>query len=801
MDADQAIGFTNSLLVDRGLKNLDNIESTLFREVWKGRQGKTYQQIADSEAYGLGTIKDDASELWQRLTTLFEERVTRNTLRAVVERYSCRVSKAALPSGQILKTDVSRRSSSESEGRNPGFVGRESDIAHLNTLVSQGTKVILICAKGGVGKTTLARIYLQQQFCSYIEFPIAKETQNITSVESLVEERLKQLGEEPGREFGVSLDRLKRKLQTERIGVLIDNLEPALDKNGKFIEPHRGYVELLRVLSDPTVQSVTLVTSRECLRESAVTVRHYPLEGLDVAAWQAFFYSRNIQTSSPSLKRDAGEILPTGEVDSPALHEMHKAYGGNAKAMDILSSAILQDYEGDLEAYWQVNQGDLLIERDLEDLVATQFSRLQQLDSDSYKLLCRMGCYRYQDVPTVPEGGLFCLLWDVPEAKHRRVIKSLKDRSLVEFGNGEYWLHPVIRAEAISRLRASEDWETANRKAAEFWTESVKVVEVVEDAMRALEAYYHYIEINAYKQACNVIIKKRKTPEKKNEFLGNSFYRLGLLQLMIFVIDKIIIFSSGHEFSRVYNILGDLYWLTGCLHKAIKYHEKSREMAIESKDKELEIISFFNIGLCQIDLGEIQEAINLFEKVTFLAETNECHRCAVSAWYCLAFLNSQLGHEQKALRLANKVEQELSLITRQWSAWSSGYSLLFLGATYKNLKNKEKSYNLYCQAISFSERANYPQVKAKALIGLAELYREENFETALSHHSEAIKLLDKIGAKCDIAEAYYQLGLTYQKIGEDHKSQENFKKAIRLFSEMEAPKQVEKVQQAMKAGD
>jgi hypothetical protein len=53
----------------------------------------------------------------------------------------------------------------------------------------------------------------------------------------------------------VSLDRLKRKLQNERIGILIDNLEPTLDAAGKFIEAHRRHVELLRVLSDPTVQS------------------------------------------------------------------------------------------------------------------------------------------------------------------------------------------------------------------------------------------------------------------------------------------------------------------------------------------------------------------------------------------------------------------------------------------------------------------------------------------------------------------------------------------------------------------
>ena len=39
-------------------------------------------------------------------------------------------------------------------------------------------------------------------------------------------------------------------------------------------------------------------------------------------------------------------------------------------------------------------------------------------------------------------------------------------------------------------------------------------------------------------------------------------------------------------------------------------------------------------------------------------------------------------------------------------------------------------------------------------------------------------------------------GLTYQKIGETEKSHTNFNEAIRLFNEMEAPKQIEKVKKA-----
>lgn len=124
----------------------------------------------------------------------------------------------------------------------PNFVGREEAIADLDGLLSRGFKIIVIQARAGIGKTTLARHYLQRRFDAVLEFPIAKATKDIAPVEALLEEKLRQLGEEPGREFFVSLDRLKRRLQGDsqsdpyrnRLGILIDNLEPALDPNGRW---------------------------------------------------------------------------------------------------------------------------------------------------------------------------------------------------------------------------------------------------------------------------------------------------------------------------------------------------------------------------------------------------------------------------------------------------------------------------------------------------------------------------------------------------------------------------------------
>ena len=113
---------------------------------------------------------------------------------------------------------------------------------------------------------------------------MAKKTANIIPAASVVEEWLQRdLNQDSGKEFGINLSRFKRYWSTvprllkaglavyriprsqHRVGVLIDNLEPALDKDGKLIFPHRDYIELLRILADSQVQSTTIITSRDRL--------------------------------------------------------------------------------------------------------------------------------------------------------------------------------------------------------------------------------------------------------------------------------------------------------------------------------------------------------------------------------------------------------------------------------------------------------------------------------------------------------------------------------------------------------
>lgn len=771
MNIEAALVLADDLIFTQTGKHLSDLQATIIRQIY---QGQKYFEIAQVYSCTEGHVKDVASVLWKVLSKALGEKVNKSNLKSVLAR------KLIAPSLEIVSTLPITSTS---------FIGRHSEIIHINDLIQQRHKIIVIQGEGGIGKTTLAQQYLQQQdFELVLELLMAKETANITSVESVVEEWLKKdFNEEPGREFGISLLRLKRHLENQRLGILIDNFEPALNAQGMIIDYHRGYVELLRVLADAKVKCVTLITSRDRFCEPDLNLHHYRLRGLDLSAWGEYFRTTSLSS------------------DASTLQEIHFTYGGNPKAMEILAGVIKTDFAGNMQQYWQENQGDPLTEMDLKNLVASQFNRLQILDEKAYQLLCRLGCYRYQDVPTIPLGGLLALLWDVEPRMRKQAIASLCHRSLIEYHQGQYWLHPVIRAEAIIRLRSTDQWQKANSHAAEFWTESVNTIITLQDALMAWEAYYHYLDIQDFEQASLIILKPRKNQWEQFLPLGSTLYRMGLLQAVLTAIPQVIPhLQSSHYRSELSNILGDLCWITGKIHEAISHQQEAIIIAtqglavIEAKPensrliyylKMLEVDSLLSIGLYHIDLGEFLEASVFLNRVIQLAQNTSHYRWAQKATICLALVQSCLGSQENAKLLADKIYSNKQLLEH---SGRNAYFMQVLAQTYVNLGEFSQATELLEGAITVSQQSHYPQILAKAFMTQAEIHRKQNsLHLALDIQLEAIQILEDIGAKCDLAEGYYQLALIQQQMGDNN--QENFQKAILLFTEIKAPKQVEKV--------
>ena len=681
---------------------------------------------------------------------------------------------------------------------NSSFVGRSGAIAKLDELFKQH-KLVLILGEGGRGKSTVVNVYCQK-FKLHRFHKLGAE---ITNAESLVDVWLQELfGEEPsGQEFRVKLDRLRQYLidDNQNICIVLDNLEPALE-NGRFKEEHHRYIALLEVLSNPLVKSVTLITSREPISENGIMVYNYELPELDNRAWCEYFQFHEIQVGEKALEN----------VNS-ALNQMHSAYGGNAECMYIFSGVI--EHSKDLVAYWETNKEDLLlVHPKIEGLIKRQFDVLQTNNPLAYKLLCRIGCYRYQDeVATVPEDGILAMLWNEPRDKAKRAIKNLRDRCLIKFSEQDrgYFLHRVMRDEAASRLKDehgewTEEGEKANREAAIFWSNSVFTVESGDLALRATESAKHFFAINDFDASAAEMIKRRKNEfysYKGGEYLFDSVERLGLTLNLVPFIEKIVDNINPSEASiKAYQFLGGHYCLIGKLKEGLLSHERSKSIADQMGYLFYQINSRVMVGTGNLKMFDIESAHDSFSSALNLTESMKedgLKYLRGYACFCLALAKS-FQNEKNITAIENLLSQsEQIMCLSKLSTWGGAFYPLYSGMAYQNIGRFEIASEKYKEAINFAKESRFKQVEGIVTNLQASILRinKEN-ESAIILHFKAKELLDEVGSIGDLPEVYFQLGLTYQAMGEHDQAEEYKAKALELFTQMEAPKQIERVNKA-----
>lgn len=834
--APKAVELADNLVFAVTGRHLNDLQRTILHQVW---QGQKYLDIAHGSGYTEGHIKDVAYQLWRLLSRVTGEKVTKATVKSALRRCWYRLPSphattpcpettnlhdfevpsplephypSSLSPGVALADWVSSAPPAPllpSIQPGPGtpdlhFVGRQAALNHLQALLRAGDRAIVIQGEGGLGKTTLAQHFVAQQEVDLtLELLMAKDIADLTPAEWVVEEWLRQdCGVEAGHEFGVTLDRLKRHLRQRRVMVLIDNLEPCLDAQGCFVAAHRRYGELLRILTDPRSPTVTIITSRDRLCEPGLPLSHYRLPGLDLSAWATYFDQRGV--------RGAATIVAA----------MHSAYGGNAKAMELLCGTIQADYGGDAATYWHLHREALLAPVALKNLVESQIQRLRQLDPAAYRLFCRLGVYRYQDVPTVPLAGIRALLADLPPDRHPGVIASLQNRSLLEHHQGRYWLHPVVREGALAQRHQDpaqqQDWQQAHQQAAQFWTESVVRIGNLSDALQALEAYYHYLAIQDFAAAARVILHSRDNQWQQFLPLGSTLYRLGLVQPIAEAITTVLdrLPPNNADASELYNILGDLRWIQGRLQDAIACQQSAITLAQAHLDQDrpaptshrwyyltmLLVDSQLSLGLYHLDLWELDTAAGWFTQVIQRATGTRHQSWADKATTCLALVRSCQGQLEEANALAAAVTPT---VMGQEGSGRHAFFVQLLGHTYLNLGNLAMAETLFQTAIAAAEAGHYLQIQANALSGLGRIQAQwGNFAAAAAHHQAAIALLDEVGAKCDLATAHLHLALTLAQ-ADPHlgpaldQVKHHQWMAETLFAAIPAPQQMARIQPAL----
>ena len=354
-------------------------------------------------------------------------------------------------------------------------------------------------------------------------------------------------------------------------------------------------------------------------------------------------------------------------------------------------------------------------------------------------------------------------------------------------------------------MKASGEWEEVNRKAAEFWEEITIMITTPTECFRCLEAYYHYIIIKDWNNASFILIKENNDTRLIAK-LRSFGYIQNCLNILYFIRDKPNITNLIR--SRIWVYIADANSISGKFKNAIYEYKKAILLLVNAEKNNLEKITYSYIdwkgalALLYMNLAEYEKSISIFEELiplTYTIDDNTGKKFLTYIYASLSMSYFYTGKCELSLRYLNLALDFKFFLENTHKNWRKGYGLYNLIQSLIVNEQLTDAIQLCEELQNYSESTYFPQAKGFTFCGFGNIYSQQrNFKDSIIFYEKALQGFKKIGAKYDLAEAYYQLGLTYQKMGEIGKSHTNFNEAIRLFNEMEAPKQVEKVEKAQR---
>lgn len=411
-------------MVSHSLARLNDVQMTVLEGALVG---ESYPEMADRSTYTLEYIREVGSKLWQILTQALGESVNKKNIRSVLERYQQSLAAAELERqyfwGEAIDVSI--------------FYGRTQELKTLDKWITKDRcRLIKILAMGGMGKTALA-VKLAQQLPTEFDFVVWRSLRNAPPLSDILAETIALLSRQQEIELAVDpathLTRLIHYLRQHRCLLIFDNVESILQggSSRQYLVGYEGYGELFQQVAECAHQSCVLLTSREQVAEVAnfagdhLPVRTLPLGGLSIEAGMAILDDKGLP-----LAIDKGQEL----VD---------LYAGNPLALKIISTSILEVFDGQITEF--LEQG-IAVFNGIRMLLERQFERLSTLEK---QVMFWLAINREWVSVGELQADLFPM---VSTAQLLEALEYLQGRSLIEVKRGKFTQQPVVMEYAIDQL-------------------------------------------------------------------------------------------------------------------------------------------------------------------------------------------------------------------------------------------------------------------------------------------------------------------------------------------------------------
>ena len=411
MNGQEALKVIDRLLEQQRQPTLKDIQRSILLQVLERH---SYQSIAQELEYETDYIKHVAAHLWQLLSRLVGEKVTKGNVESIVQCY--RASCSIADWGEAI--DVSQ------------FYGREKDLQTLTDWILADCRLVGIFGLGGVGKTALS-VKLAQQLESQFKCVVWRSLRQVPTPKDLLTEILSVLTGTEVLENSCTL--LMQQLREKRCLIILDNLESILqpgENSGEYLAGYEAYGQFFDRSADEKHQSCLILTGRE--KPHGITLR----EGVNLPV-------KSIQLAGLSIVAAQNVLADKGIVNCIQQQTLINHFSGNPLALKISATVIQNLFAGNIQTF--LAQG-IVVFGSLWELLDRQFERLSTLQQEVMYWLAinREG--------VTPARLQVELLRSVTLPKLLVALEILKDRSLIETTDRGLTQQPVVMEYVTERF-------------------------------------------------------------------------------------------------------------------------------------------------------------------------------------------------------------------------------------------------------------------------------------------------------------------------------------------------------------